>query len=109
MPFFIVTSADNKTGDSEVLEDLINNIDGKIDKVILDGAYDTKGNYKSLIKREIKSVIPPREGAVKWEMENHPRNLAIDRIEEIGKKKWKIEIGYHQRSLAETAMFRLST
>jgi hypothetical protein len=100
---------DNSTGDSEVLEDLVKNIDGKIEKIALDGAYDTKGNYNSLIERDIKPIIPPREGAVPWEIKNHPRNLAIDRIKEVGKKEWKKEIGYHTRSLAETSMFRFKT
>ena len=47
--------------------------------------------------------------AVPWEIKNHPRNLAIDRIKEVGKKEWKKEIGYHTRSLAETSMFRFKT
>jgi len=34
------------------------------------------------------------------------RNQAVERIKEVGSKDWKKEIGYHGRSLAETAMFR---
>ena len=43
-----------------------------------------------------------------------PRDAAIRRIEALGgnddaRKEWKIETGYHERSLSETAMFRRKT
>ena len=41
-----------------------------------------------------------------------PRDRAINRINELGaegRAKWKKEIGYHRRSLAETFMFRYKT
>jgi hypothetical protein len=31
------------------------------------------------------------------------------RIAEIGRKAWKVETGYHRRSLAETTMYRMKT
>ena len=40
---------------------------------------------------------------------NCPRNVAINRIDEVGKKEWKIETGYHRRSLSGKAMFRYRT
>ena len=43
------------------------------------------------------------------ESEAHPRNRAVKRINESDRKTWKIEAGYHKRSLAETAMFRFKT
>lgn len=43
-----------------------------------------------------------------------PRDAAIRRIATLGadeeaRKQWKIETGYHERSLSETAMFRRKT
>ncbi len=35
------------------------------------------------------------------------RNAIPDAIEQQGRKIWKQQSGYHQRSLSETAMFRL--
>lgn len=35
------------------------------------------------------------------------RNKNIERIEEIGRKQWFEESGYHRRSISETTMFRL--
>ncbi len=56
-------------------------------------------------------MIPPRKGAAI----TPPRSLgepaptraeAVRRIAEIDRKSWKREVGYHRRSLAETAMSR---
>lgn len=101
----------NDIGDSEVLEDLMNDIEVNIESASLDGAYDTKGNYNSLISRNIEPIIPPRENAIIWDKESemHPRNRAVKRINESDRKTWKIEAGYHRRSLAEVAMFRFKT
>ena len=35
-----------------------------------------------------------------------PRDASLRRVREIGEPSWKVESGYHRRSLAETAMFR---
>ena len=34
------------------------------------------------------------------------RNQAVNRINEVGREKWKKEVGYHVRSLSEVNMFR---
>lgn len=36
----------------------------------------------------------------------HPRNEAVEALKTGQLKQWKIDNGYHQRSLAETAMGR---
>jgi Transposase DDE domain len=36
-----------------------------------------------------------------------PRDAHVRRIRRIGRRRWKQEVGYHRRSLAETAVFRL--
>lgn len=36
-----------------------------------------------------------------------PRDENLRRIRQVGRAKWKRESGYHRRSLAETAVFRL--
>ena len=84
-----------------------------ITAVCLDGAYDTQECIDELLRRNIVPIVPPRRDAVPWpEKEDvaggrvYPRKQAIARIEEVGRKKWKRESGYHRRSLAETAMFR---
>jgi len=43
---------------------------------------------------------------VPWE-QGHPRTQALADIAEHGRKEWKKRAGYHRRSLAENAMYRL--
>lgn len=37
------------------------------------------------------------------------RDQHVRRIRRVGRRRWKREVGYHRRSLAETAVFRLKT
>ena len=34
------------------------------------------------------------------------RDENLRAIRKVGRKRWKIEVGYHKRSLAETSMYR---
>jgi len=101
----------NNKGDCTILPDLIENINNDIENVMLDGAYDTKDVYETLLNRKINPIIPPRKNAVLWDDKpsEHPRNQAIKDIEKVSLKNWKEDIGYHQRSLSETAMFRFKS
>ncbi len=61
----------------------------------------------------VQKIPPPCNTVVKIGTEKVPvpvyllqRNQAVERIKEVGSKEWKKEVGYHRRSLAETAMFR---
>ena len=92
--------------DCEVFAGLIDQIDGAIGQIDGDGAYDTREAYDVSKQREATLVVPPRENAVAWE-EGHPRNEVLQKIEAKGLAAWKNESGYHQRSLAENAMYRL--
>jgi hypothetical protein len=92
--------------DGEVFEGLLDQIEGTIEQVDVDGAYDTREVYAAASKRGATVIVPPREGAVPWE-EGHPRNQVIAEIAAHGVKAWKDSSGYHQRSLAENGMYRL--
>lgn len=101
----------NNVGDTEVFDDLVNQVDGDIHKLAGDGAYDAKDVYKTLEKRKAEALIPPRKGA---KIQRHGNrvderlarddNLRLVRV--LGMKAWKRVSGYHMRSLAETAMYR---
>jgi DDE family transposase len=105
----------NNVDDGSQLEDLLDQVEAEVSDGCLDGAYDHEDCWDILIERNINPIIPPRDNAVKWYLElpgdypEYPRNVAIDRIDEIGKKEWKKEVEYHRRSLSETAMFRYKT
>lgn len=105
----------NDVDDGSQMQGLIEQVDHEIDTAYLDGAYDHEHCWDELIELDIEPVIPPRKNAVPWyinkpgDLSEYPRNKAIRRIEKIGRKEWKIESGYHNRSLSETAMFRYKT
>ncbi len=104
----------HNVGDSEMLPDLLEPIDGPIDQVSADGAYDSHANYALLQKLGIKAIIPPRETAKIKQHGNYKesalqRDENIREIRKVGKAPWKKARGYHRRSLAETAMFRFKT
>lgn len=109
------TLTENSQDDASQLTPLLDQIEPDIDDACLDGAYDTEECWDQLIDRNIKPVIPPRPNAVEWYLEQegdfdeYPRNKAIQEIDQLGRKGWKINHGYHRRSLSETAMFRFKT
>jgi transposase len=92
--------------DCEVFEGLLEQVEGKIEQISADGAYDTRNAYDVAAAHEAKLVVPPRENAIPWE-EGHPRNEVLRQIAEQGMAEWKQAAGYHRRSLAENAMYRL--
>lgn len=108
----VVTTNDFK--DSELLPDLLNQIDSHIDQVSGDGGYDSKECYQYIVDKGAKAVIPPRRDAVTTQHGNcHlpplPRDEVVRAIRKLGRKEWKKKNNYHQRSLSETAMYRLKT
>lgn len=110
----------NSVADCEVFEDLIDGVDEPIEQISADGAYDKSGCYDAIEERAeqqqqpIAISIPPQRNAKIRRHGNanappHPRDENLRQIRAIGRKQWKIESGYHRRSLAETAMFRFKT
>lgn len=92
--------------DGEMFGGLINPIEGRIEQIDADGAYDTREAYDIAAQLEARLVVPPRDNAVAWEP-THPRTQALADIAQQGEAQWKRDTGYHQRSLAENAMYRL--
>ena len=105
---------DNSCHDSEVLGELLDEIEDPISQVDADGAYDTASCYDYIDERDAVAGIPPQRNAKIWfhgnrKMPPHPRDENLRKIRLVGRKKWKRLINYHRRSIAETTMFRLKT
>ena len=101
----------NDKKDSQLLDPLITAIEGEIDQVSADGAYDSSACYEAIQKRNAQAAIPPRKDARIWQhgnckQEPHPRDQNLRLIRKHGRAKWKRLVNYHRRSLAETTMFR---
>jgi IS5 family transposase len=117
---------DKDTHDSEVFAELMRQAAAggrSIKSVRADGAYDTTGCYNAAQAHKAVLTTPPRRCATvqcphiitrHYNPALAPRDDAIRRIHELGgddaaRAQWKKETGYHQRSLAETGMFRRKT
>jgi hypothetical protein len=86
-------------GEASVFEGLVEQVEGPIEQIDGDGAYDTRRAYEVAISRKARLVVPPRDNAIPWE-DGHPRNDALRQIAEQGMAAWKKAAGYHCRSLA---------
>jgi hypothetical protein len=105
-----------KISDDALVAPLLEQIDQPIDALAADGAYDKRKVYDALNKHapHAKVLIPPRKNARIWQHANTKaerikRDENLRYIRKHGRKTWKTNSGYHVRSLAETAMFRMKT
>ena len=92
--------------DGDVFRELVEQVDGVIEQIDADGAYDTREADDVAAQHQAKLIVPPRENAVAWDVD-HPRTQALAEIQGKGLAAWKKDTGYHRRSLAENAMYRL--
>lgn len=101
--------------DAEVFPALLEPIpvDAPIASLPADRAYETRVCRQRLLDCQAEALIPPRANAVAWPPlangKTHPRTAILEDRQQQGKKAWKTHSGYHRRSLAETALFRLKT
>ena len=100
---------------AEATPELLDQTSAPVEQLSADGAYDKRKVYLTCEKHGIQKItIPPRRDAHIWQHANCaapslPRDENLRRIRAVGRRQWKDESDYHQRSLAETAMFRFKT
>jgi len=104
---------DNSVDDSNAAINMFDGHQPCLSSLAGDGAYDKFFFREFLGDEVVQNIPPPCNAVVKVGTKKEPpppylsqRNQAIERIKEIGRKAWKVEVGYHQRSLVETTMFR---
>ena len=87
---------------------LIEALDADIVRVTADGAYDTIAFYETAAARGATVVVPPNKTA--RVSRRRPRSSARDRtikkMNKIGRRRWKKEVGYHRQARVENAFFR---
>ncbi len=101
----------NSVSDGEMLPLMLAEVRDEIRQVSCDGIYDQRKCYEAINGVNARAAIPPRRGARIWQhgnsrAERHVRDENLRSIRKQGRKKWKEEVGYHRRSLAETTVFR---
>ena len=105
---------ENSGHDADQVDGLLKQIESPVGSFRGDGAYDQWKVYGRLAGQGIEAVIPPRKNAKIKQNGNSSqppliRDEAIRGIRRVGRRQWKKEVGYHRRSLAETAMYRMKS
>ena len=105
-------TTENSVHDVAAVKPLLKQIKEPVKSFRADGIYDTHGVYETLVNEKIDPIIPPRSNARTAQhgnarQEPSHRDCAIRTVKKAGLRFWKKETGYHKRSLAETAMFRI--
>ncbi|HSB80209.1 MAG TPA: IS5 family transposase [Candidatus Methylomirabilis sp.] len=100
--------------DAEATPSLLEQVENPVEVMTADGMYDRQAVDTAAEHRGARAVLPPRRDAKILRHGNSSgprldRDENLRRIRQIGRKAWKEESGYHERSLGETAMFRLKT
>jgi hypothetical protein len=106
------TLTENSCDDASQADPLLDQVRNPTNGFYGDGAYDKWKVYDILEKRETKAIIPPQRNAKIKQHGNSSdrplsRDIAIRHIRRHGRKHWKESVGYHRRSLSETAMYRM--
>lgn len=111
-----VALTDNSISDDEMAAALLQQIAQPLTTCAADGSYDKRKVYASLQAHSPHAtvLIPPRKNARIWQhgnthAERHKRDENLRYLRKHGRNAWKRDSGYHVRSLAETAMFRMKT
>ena len=86
------TLTGNQVDDGSQLAPLLDQIEGPIDEVSGDGAYDMEKCWDYLEANTITGIIPPRENAVYWadehgEILKHRRNEILEQIDNQGRRQ----------------------
>jgi hypothetical protein len=101
---------DKELLDRNAMAGLLEQTTSELERVGADGAYDFEQCYRAIKQRGAVSLIQPRSDAVvRGRSPFEQRGENVRAVKKRGRKQWKKESGYHQRSLVETAFFRLKT
>jgi len=106
------TLTENSCDDASQVDPLLNQVPNATSGFYGDGAYDKWKVYETLDRRRTKAIIPPQRNAKIKQHGNSKghalsRDIAIREIRRRGRRHWKESVGYHRRSLSETAMHRM--
>lgn len=94
-------------GDGKMLGRLVESSGrkGNVRRVLADGAYDSKNNFRMLASNNIEAVIRVRKNASLKGGGCMPRKFAV--LEQLGNDGWRHEKGYGYRWMAESAFSSL--
>ena len=102
---------DGHADDAARMEELLDAGEGDITSIVADAAHDTLAVYEAASARRAEVIVPPTRTAVvsRRRQRSAARDRTIKRAEEVGRRQWKTESGYHQQGAVENAFFRYKT
>jgi len=102
------TLTDGNADDAPTGLKLIDAVNVDISSVTADGAYDTIAIYEAAAVRGATVVIPPTKTAAvsRRRPRSSLRDHTIQRVKQVGRRRWKKESGYHRQARVENAFFR---
>jgi len=94
--------------DATTALDLIDTVEGDVSCLTADAAYDTRGIYEAAGARGATVVIPPsRTATLSGRRPRSPaRDRTIQQVQQVGRRQWKKDSGYHRQARVENACFR---
>lgn len=103
---------ESNTHDGDAVDPLLDQVEPEMTTFYGDGAYDQWKVRDHLHEQGIHQIIPPRKNAKIKQHGNSSaepleRDECVRQIRRDGRDAWEESIGYHRRSLGETAMSRL--
>jgi len=97
---------DSNVDDATAGVALVADVAHDIDVVIADRAYDTRPFYDAATDRGASVIVPPTKNAIDKGHPRAARDETIRRVNEIGRRRWQKEAGYHRQAGVENAFFR---
>jgi transposase len=91
---------------------LMDNVVGEVESLTADSAYDTLAIYTASALRGAVVVVPPSRSATRSRQRrswSSARDRTIMSVEEIGRRQWKKESGYHRQARVENTFYRYKT
>ena len=98
--------------DAKAALDLIDRLEGDIESLTADAAYDTLAIYDAGVARGAAVIVPPSRSATRLRQRrswSSARDRTIMRVKENGRRQWKKESGYHHQARVENTFFRYKT
>ena len=91
--------------------EIVKGMADEIGSVTADAAYDTRPIYCAAEAKGARAVIPPTSNATTtaWRRQPKARRRTINRVKEVGRRRWKAESGYHRQGRVENTFYRYKT
>ena len=100
---------ESRVDDASVVPELLSQRSDRIERFTADGAYDQTAVYDLLTQRGAEAVVPPMKNArvsKSTAAGARRRNATVRAVQELGRREWKKQAGYHQQARVENAFYR---